>query len=84
VLRNVEHLHRALMRQRAETIDFHSGLGDSANLLYGLTRSMKPEICVEIGSALGKSASYIGLALRENGRGRLYAIDPHMVTDWND
>jgi predicted O-methyltransferase YrrM len=72
------------MRQKAETIDFHSGLGDSANLLYGLTRSMKPEICVEIGSALGKSASYIGLALRENGRGKLYAIDPHMTTNWND
>src|SRR6185312_3332998 len=50
----------------------------------GLVRSMKPTVCVEIGSALGKSASYIGMALKENGRGMLYAIDPHESTDWND
>jgi predicted O-methyltransferase YrrM len=69
---------------RVEAIEFCSGLGDSAWLLYGLTRSLKPEVCVEIGSARGKSACYVGLALRENGRGRLYAIDPHAPTDWND
>jgi predicted O-methyltransferase YrrM len=61
-----------------------SGLGDSAELLYGLVRSLKPEVCVEIGSALGKSASYIGLGLKENGHGMLYAIDPHKPTNWND
>jgi predicted O-methyltransferase YrrM len=61
-----------------------SGLGDSAELLYGLVRSIKPDVCVEIGSALGKSASYIGMALKENGRGMLYAIDPHEPTKWND
>ena len=61
-----------------------SGLGDSAELLYGLVRSMKPEVCVEIGSARGKSACYIGMALKENGYGTLYAIDPHEQTDWND
>jgi predicted O-methyltransferase YrrM len=72
----------ALMSKKAEVIP--SGLGDSANLLYGLVRSMKPEVCVEIGSALGKSACYIGMALKENGRGMLYAIDPHETTDWND
>lgn len=45
---------------------------------------MKPEVCVEIGSARGKSACFIGMALKENGRGRLFAIDPHRRTDWND
>ncbi len=45
---------------------------------------MKPEVCVEIGSARGKSACFIGLALRRNGRGKLYAIDPHSPTNWND
>ena len=64
--------------------DFRSGLGDSANLLYGFVRSMKPETCVEIGSARGKSACFIGMALKENGRGKLYAIDPHTTTAWND
>lgn len=75
---------RARAHARAEDIEIASGLGDSANLLYGLVRSMKPEICVEIGSARGKSTCYIGAALKENGRGRLYAIDPHIQTDWND
>jgi predicted O-methyltransferase YrrM len=72
----------AHMNGRAKYIP--SGLGDSAELLYGLVRSIKPETCVEIGSALGKSASYIGMALKENGRGTLYAIDPHESTEWND
>jgi predicted O-methyltransferase YrrM len=70
------------MNSRAKYIP--SGLGDSAELLYGLVRSIKPEVCVEIGSALGKSASHIGMALKENGRGILYAIDPHQPTEWND
>src|SRR5205823_9002003 len=77
-------VRRVLRRVRISRINFNSGLGDSANLLYGLVRSMKPETCVEIGSARGKSACYIGLALTENARGRLYAIDPHRQTDWND
>src|ERR1700691_1009155 len=76
---------RLLSRERyIETFDFRSGLGDSAWLLYGLVRSMKPEVCVEIGSARGKSACFIGLALRRNGKGKLYAIDPHSPTNWND
>jgi predicted O-methyltransferase YrrM len=67
-----------------DSLDFKSGLGDSAWLFYGLTRSMKPEVCVEIGSARGKSACFIGLALKRNGHGKLYAIDPHTQTNWND
>lgn len=74
-----------LPRERfVETFDFQSGLGDSAWLLYGLVRSMKPAVCVEVGSARGKSACFIGLALLRNAKGRLYAIDPHGGTDWND
>src|SRR5678815_4241447 len=65
-------------------IDFHSGLGDSAYLLYGLARALKPRVAVEIGSARGKSACYVGRALKENGSGKLFAIDPHTRTDWND
>jgi predicted O-methyltransferase YrrM len=69
---------------KLEELDFKSGLGDSAWILYGIARSLKPEVCVEIGSARGKSACFIGLALRENGSGCLYAIDPHSPTSWND
>ena len=71
-------------RKKLASIPFRSGLGDSAWLLYGLARSLKPEVCVEIGSARGKSACHVGLALRENGSGKLWAIDPHRPTEWND
>lgn len=74
----------AAARRALRSTDFRSGLGDSVWLLYGLARSLKPEVCVEIGSARGKSACHVGLALRENGKGKLWAIDPHRATDWND
>lgn len=74
----------AFRRAKASRIQFHSGLGDSSALLYGLVRSMKPKVCVEIGSARGNSACAVASALKENGSGKLYAIDPHIPTDWND
>src|SRR5215831_4268628 len=74
----------ALAYTKAGRIHFGSGLGDSGNLLYGIVRSMKPSVCVEIGSASGKSTCYIGLALKENNSGMLYAIDPHIPTYWSD
>ncbi|MBC8164153.1 MAG: class I SAM-dependent methyltransferase [Roseiflexaceae bacterium] len=77
-------LRRAWLNARLDQTNFSSGLGDSAWALYGLVRSIKPQVCVEIGSARGKSACYIGAALRDNGGGTLYAIDPHTATAWND
>jgi predicted O-methyltransferase YrrM len=38
---------------------------------------MKPETVVEIGSSRGYSTCALSLACRENGRGKVYAIDPH-------
>jgi predicted O-methyltransferase YrrM len=70
--------------KRLNEINFASGLGDSAWLLYGLVRSMKPAVCVEIGSAQGRSTCFIGKALKDNGAGVIYAIDPHSTTQWND
>jgi predicted O-methyltransferase YrrM len=63
---------------------FASGLGTGGYVLYGLARALSPEVCVEIGSARGLSACLIGRALKENGKGKLYAIDPHEPTRWND
>jgi predicted O-methyltransferase YrrM len=71
-------------REALNNIQFSSGLGDSAWLLYALCRSIKPQVAVEIGSARGKSACFVGTALKENGKGHLYAIDPHTQTKWND
>ena len=76
-----------LNRERCEHIpgiEFCSGLGDGSWLLHGLVRTMRPSVCVEIGSARGRSACYVGMALRQLKHGKLYAIDPHTSTDWND
>jgi predicted O-methyltransferase YrrM len=70
--------------RKLDDMDFNSGLNDSAWLLYSVARSLKPKVCVEIGSARGRSACFVGLALAANGRGKLFAIDPHTKTDWND
>jgi predicted O-methyltransferase YrrM len=83
-IRRLRPSKEASLRAQLDSIDFSSGLGDSAHLLYGLARSLKPRIAVEIGSARGRSACFVGLALKENGSGRLYAIDPHIQTAWND
>lgn len=69
---------------RLDHVSSQSGLGDSAYLLYGLVKSAKPRVVVEIGSARGRSTCFIGNALKENGSGTLYAIDPHSKTAWND
>lgn len=61
-----------------------TGLGDSAWMLHGIVRAMKPETCVEIGTAHGHSACVIALALEQNLRGRLWAVDPHDTNAWND
>lgn len=84
--RIVDKLRRAVpgWKPDLDQVDFHSGLGDSAYLLYGLARALKPAVAVEIGSARGKSACFVGRALKENGSGRLFAIDPHTRTNWND
>lgn len=78
------HARMAAVRYGIATRGFSTGLGQSAWVLHGLVRSLRPEVCVEIGSAQGWSTCHIGLALRENFSGHLYAIDPHHATAWND
>ena len=77
-------LNLARLRAALRPTDFKSGLGQSVHALSGLVRSLRPSVVVEIGSARGWSACHIGLALRENVHGKLYAIDPHHDTAWND
>lgn len=75
---------KGILASRLQERTAQSGLGDSAHLLYALVKSSKPSVVVEIGSARGRSTCFMGLALQENGSGKLYAIDPHMETAWND
>lgn len=50
-------------------------------ILYGLIRSMKPKVVVEVGTYRGFSASWMAQALKENGSGHLYCIDNFSLTD---
>ncbi len=43
--------------------------------LYQITRQTEPDICLELGSCLGISASYMLSALRENNSGILISIE---------
>lgn len=47
-----------------------------ASILIDLILMLKPETVVEIGVFGGKSLVPMAYALRENGRGRVYGIDP--------
>lgn len=44
-------------------------------ILYALTRALRPQVIVEIGTHEGCSASHFGLALKRNGTGVLYTVD---------
>ncbi|MGA2137411.1 MAG: class I SAM-dependent methyltransferase [Verrucomicrobiia bacterium] len=61
-----------------------SGLGPAVFTLYGLARTLRPETIVEIGSARGKSTCALALACRQNGCGKIYAIDPHTTNLWSE
>jgi len=48
---------------------------EEGELLYGLVRTVKPLAVLETGTNIGVSASYIAIALRENGDGHLITIE---------
>jgi predicted O-methyltransferase YrrM len=48
---------------------------DEATLLFKLVRLLRPSRCLELGTCLGITAAYIGLALKLNGGGDLVSIE---------
>jgi predicted O-methyltransferase YrrM len=58
-------------------VPWYSALDEGMHALFGICRAMKPETVVEIGSARGYSTCALALACQQNGRGKVYAIDPH-------
>jgi predicted O-methyltransferase YrrM len=44
-------------------------------ILFKLVRYQRPTACIEMGTCLGISASYIGMALKMNGHGRLVTLE---------
>jgi predicted O-methyltransferase YrrM len=65
-------------------VESESGLGEAVYLLFGLCRAMQPETVVEIGTARGYSTYALALACQQNGRGKVYGIDPHEPNRWTD
>jgi len=63
---------------------WQSGLGEGAHLLYAIVRLVRPEVIIETGSARGYSTCSMALACRDNDRGKVFAIDPHVVNEWTD
>ncbi|WP_404309367.1 class I SAM-dependent methyltransferase [Neorhodopirellula lusitana] len=56
---------------------------EQGDLLFSLVRHLKPLRTIEIGLANGISALHIARAIRENGCGHHWAIDPYQTTDWH-
>lgn len=48
---------------------------EEGEFLYGLVRVHRPTVCIETGCNVGVSASYVGLALRDNQHGKLTTIE---------
>lgn len=77
--------HSELFEQPyTDWVEWNSGLGQAVHLLYSLTLALKPNVIVEIGSARGKSTCAFALACQRNGKGAVFAIDPHTPNDWTD
>jgi len=49
---------------------------EKINLLMDLVIEKKPQVCVEIGVFTGSSLLPIAVALKQNGSGKIFAIDP--------
>jgi len=52
--------------------------GVEGQILYALTRHLKPELIVEIGGWAGASASHFALAVIANGYGKIISVDNHV------
>lgn len=63
-------------------VDWRSGLVVGHQVLYSLVRVLRPKTIVEIGSARGLSTCAMSLACRQNGSGKVFAIDPHDRNSW--
>ena len=60
---------------------FHDWKYDHPKILYGIVRSMKPDVIIEVGSYRGYCAWFIAKALQENKKGHLYCIDNFSLTE---
>lgn len=73
-----------LLPTSARPVNWMSGLDDARWMLYAAVRLLRPGVVVEVGSARGLSTCTLALACRQNGTGKVYAIDPNTPNDWSE
>jgi len=71
---------------RKATKDLEGCLVDiEGELLYDLARGCTREgVIVEIGSLYGKSTTWLGRGSKSGGKVRVYSIDPHLVSTFDE
>lgn len=60
---------------------FHDWFYENPIVLYGLIRSLKPQVVVEVGVYRGLGACYMARGLQENNAGHFYGIDDWSLTE---
>ncbi len=60
---------------------FHDWNYSHPAILWSLCRSLKPEVCMDLGSYRGLSAAWMARACQENNKGLVYCIDNFSLTD---
>jgi predicted O-methyltransferase YrrM len=49
--------------------------GGACRMLYGIARTLTPEVYVDIGTFVGLSSLWVARAMEENGCGRVYTVE---------
>lgn len=65
----------AIQNKHWKCLELDSCEVEFGDFLWGLTRYLKPDIVVETGTCFGFSMCCVGLALKENGRGKIFSAE---------
>lgn len=63
------------LKQYTDTIGYVYGTENIAIYLYSLAKMIEPEVVVDLGTGLGSTSLWLGMALKENGKGKVITID---------
>ncbi|HMG21476.1 MAG TPA: class I SAM-dependent methyltransferase, partial [Kofleriaceae bacterium] len=68
-------MSRELLREWSDVAGAVYGSEDQAQLFYALIKMQKPEVVVELGTALAVTSFWMAQAVKENGVGRVFTVD---------
>lgn len=68
-------MSRELLREWSDVAGAVYGSEDQAQLFYALIKMQKPEVVLELGTALGVTSFWMAQAVKENGTGRVFTVD---------